>query len=382
MDLSLLTNAAGTLVAVASYIPPFLIILAIIIFVHELGHFLVARWCGVAVDAFSLGFGREIFGWTDRHGTRWRVAMLPLGGYVKFAGDENAASVPDAAAIAAMSPEERRRSFYAKPVWQRAAIVAAGPAANFLLAIAIFAVAFMTVGRPAVEAHVSGVVAGSPAEAAGFAPGDVITAIDGREVDAFIDVLRRVTSAGGDELAFSVRRGDETVTLFATPEQRDMEDDFGTPYSAGFLGIENRTEPGEVRREVFGPIGALAAGAQETAYITTRTVEVIWGVITLEQSPKQFGGPLRVAKLSGDMWSLGPAAFLGLAAMLSISIGLINLFPIPILDGGHLLFYAIEAVRGRPLSDRAQDVGFRIGLGLVLLLMVAVTFNDVQLFTR
>lgn len=366
---------------VAGYIPPFLFVLGIIIFIHELGHFLVARWCGVAVDAFSLGFGPELVGWNDRHGTRWRVAAIPLGGYVKFAGDDNAASIPDRDMLDAMNEDERRSSFYMKPVWQRAAIVAAGPAANFVLAIVIFAAAFMIVGRPMVAASVTSVEPDSPAAAAGFQPGDVITAIDGDRVDAFIDVLRTVSSAGGEELAFTVDRGGEEVILLGTPEQRDMTDDFGTPYSAGFLGIGNRTAPEDVRREWFGPLGAVRAGAAETAYITKRTVEVIVGVLTLQQSPKQFGGPLRVAKISGDMWSIGYAALFSLAAMLSISIGLINLLPIPMLDGGHLLFYAIEGLRGRPLSVRAQDVGFRIGLGLVLLLMVFATFNDVLYLT-
>ncbi|WP_420394061.1 RIP metalloprotease RseP [Acuticoccus sp.] len=369
------------LVDVAAYIPPFLFVLGIIIFVHELGHFLVARWCGVAVDTFSLGFGPELFGWNDRAGTRWRVAAVPLGGYVKFAGDDNAASVPDPNALAAMDAYERSRSFYLKPLWQRAAIVAAGPAANFLLAIAIFAIAFLIVGRPAVDARVTGVEPASPAAEAGFAPGDVITAIDGEEVGAFIDVLRTVSSSGGRTLTFTVTRDGAPVELVATPEQRDLTDRFGTPYSAGFLGISNRTEPEDVRRETFGPVGAVAAGVEETVYITTRTVEVIAGVITGEQSAKQFGGPLRVAKISGDMASIGVTALFTLAAMLSISIGLINLMPIPMLDGGHLLFYAVEAVRGRPLSPRAQDVGFRIGLGLVLLLMMFATFNDVLFLT-
>lgn len=366
---------------VAAYIPPFLFVLGIIIFIHEMGHFLVARWCNVAIDAFSLGFGRELIGWNDKRGTRWRIALIPLGGYVKFAGDDNAASVPDRDALDQMSEEDRRTSFYLKPVWQRAAIVAAGPAANFLLAVVIFAMAFLAVGRPAVDALISGVRADSPAAAAGFQPGDVIVAIDGEEVNAFIDVLRTVSSAAGETLAFTVDRGGEEIVLNATPEQRNLTDDFGTPYTAGFLGIESRPNPEDVRRETFGPVGALVAGVQETAYITKRTVEVIAGVVTLQQSPKQFGGPLRVAKISGDMASLGITALFGLAAMLSISIGLINLLPIPMLDGGHLLFYFIEALRGRPLSIEAQDVGYRIGFGLVLLLMFFATFNDVLFLT-
>ena len=360
-----------------AYLPPFLFVLGIIVFVHEMGHFLVARWCSVAVDAFSIGFGPELFGWMDKHGTRWKLSAIPLGGYVKFAGDENAASVPNREHLASMTEAERRTSFYLKPLWQRAAIVAAGPIANFLLAIAIFAIFFMVSGRPSVDATITGVEPNSPAAAAGFEPGDTIVAIDGSKVDDFNDVLRTVTSAAGRTLEFSVERGTETIILDATPESRDMKDEFGNPYTAGFLGVSRMNQASEVRREYLGPIAAVRAGVEETAYITTRTFEVVYGILTGTQSANQLGGPIRVAKVSGEMASLGFQALFALAAMLSVSIGIINLLPIPMLDGGHLLFYAIEGLRGRPLSERAQDVGFRIGLALVLLLMGFATFNDV-----
>lgn len=359
------------------YLPPFIFVLGLIIFVHEMGHFLVARWCSVAVEAFSIGFGPELVGWHDGHGTRWKLSAIPLGGYVKFAGDENVASVPSREQIAAMSEAQRRTSFYLKPVWQRAAIVAAGPIANFLLAIAIFAIFFMVSGRPSVEASVTSVQPDTPAAAAGFLPGDVIVAIDGSKVRDFNDVLRTVTSAAGDTLDFTVQRGEDTVVLTATPENRELTDTFGNPYSAGFLGVGHASQSDEVRRDFLGPIAAVQAGVEETLYITTRTFEVVVGIVTGEQSANQLGGPIRVAKVSGEMASLGFQALFALAAMLSVSIGIINLLPIPMLDGGHLLFYAIEALRGRPLSERAQDVGFRIGLALVLLLMGFATFNDV-----
>ncbi|WP_108659326.1 RIP metalloprotease RseP [Acuticoccus kandeliae] len=366
----LATNAVG-------YIVPFLFVLGIIIFIHEMGHFLVARWCGVAVDAFSIGFGPEIFGKVDRHGTRWRLSAIPLGGYVKFAGDENAASVPDREAIAQMSEAERRSSFYLKPLWQRAAIVAAGPFANFLLAIAIFAIFFMVDGRPMADAVVSSVEPESPAAAAGFEPGDVILSIDGSTVRDFSVVQRRVASAAGVPLQFTVDRGGDIVQLTATPEMREMTDPFGNPYSSGVLGVRREVGAEGIPRETLGPIQAVVAGVGETWYITTRTVEVVAGIITGTQSASQLGGPIRVAQVSGEVAGLGIAALFSLAAMLSVSIGLINLLPIPMLDGGHLLFYAIEGVRGRPLSERAQDVGFRIGLALVLLLMGFATFNDI-----
>ncbi|MEM8665619.1 MAG: RIP metalloprotease RseP, partial [Pseudomonadota bacterium] len=340
-------------------------------------HFLVARWCGVAVDAFSIGFGPELLGGTDRHGTRWKLSAIPLGGYVKFSGDENAASMPDRETIAHMSEAERRGSFFLKPLWQRAAVVAAGPAANFLLAILIFAVYFAVAGRPMADAVVSSVVPDSPAAAAGFESGDIIVGIDGRKIRSFSDVQRAVASASGDELAFTVERAGQEVTLLATPQRQELTDPFGNPYTQGVLGVRRDAAPDGVPREYLGPIGALGAGVGETWYITKRTVEVVGGIIVGTQSASQLGGPIRVAQVSGEVAAISIAALFSLAAMLSVSIGLINLLPIPMLDGGHLMFYAIEGVRGRPLSDRAQDVGFRIGLGLVLLLMCFATFNDI-----
>jgi regulator of sigma E protease len=359
------------------YILPFLFVLGLIIFVHEMGHFLVARWCGVAIDTFSIGFGPELVGRNDRHGTRWKLAAIPLGGYVKFRGDENAASVPDREAIAKMTEEERRTSFMLKPLWQRAAIVAAGPLANFLLAIAIFAVFFMLNGRPAADTVISSVVPDSPAAAAGFEAGDVIVAINGDDLRNFSELQRTVSRSAGRELVFTVERGGEVLELAATPERREMEDPVGGTYVAGILGVQRDVGPEGIPREQLGPLQAVGAGMSETWFITTRTVEVVYGIITGTQPASQLGGPIRVAQVSGEVAGLGIAALFSLAAMLSVSIGLINLVPIPMLDGGHLLFYAIEAVRGKPLPERAQDVGFRIGLALVLLLMGFATFNDI-----
>lgn len=371
---SLANDAAGVVL-------PFLFVLGIIVFVHEMGHFLVARWCGVAVDAFSIGFGPELLGWYDRRGTRWKLSAIPLGGYVKFAGDENVASMPDQEAIASMSEAERRTSFYLKPLWQRAATVAAGPLANFALAIAIFSVFFMIYGRPIAEAVVSSVQPESPAATAGFEPGDVILAIDGEEVRDFSTVQRVVASAANRALTFLVERDGTALELVATPERRELTDPFGNPYTSGVLGVRREIGEGGIPRETLGPLGALQAGVGETWYITKRTVEVVGGIIVGTQSASQLGGPLRVAQVSGEVATIGIAALFSLAAMLSVSIGLINLLPIPMLDGGHLLFYAIEAVRGRPLSERAQDVSFRFGLAIVLLLMGFATFNDIVQLT-
>ena len=375
-------ETVSTLITSApSYIIPFLLVLGLIVFVHEMGHFLVARWCGVAVDRFSIGFGPEIVGRTDRHGTRWTLAVVPLGGYVKFAGDDNAASVPDRAALARMTEAEKRTNFQLKPLWQRAAVVVAGPVANFLLAIAIFAVFFMLQGKPVTDTEISAVVPDSPAAEAGFQPGDSILAIEGRTLESFSDLQRAVSRSPGEPLVFTVERGGERLEITATPERRELEDAVGGTYVAGVLGVQREVGDEGIARERLGPVAAVGAGVSETWFITTRTVEVVSGIVTGTQPASQLGGPLRIAQVSGEVASMGIAALFSLAAMLSVSIGLINLAPIPLLDGGHLLFYGIEAIRGRPVPERAQDVGFRIGLFLVLLLMGFATFNDIVQLT-
>lgn len=371
-----LISGYGT--TVFSYIVPFLFVLTIVVFFHELGHFLVARWCGVAVRTFSIGFGPELFGWNDRRGTRWRVAAVPLGGYVRFAGDENAASVPDHEAIAQMTAEERESSFFLKPVWQRAAVVAAGPAANFVLAIAIFTVLFVSFGRPMTAAQVDTVQPGSPAAVAGFEPGDVIVSIDGHKIEAFSDVQRIVSGSAEEPLAITVDRGGEPVELTATPEFREVDDGFGNTHRIGVLGISRATNAASVSTKTYSLPEAVAAGVGETWFIVERTASYVAGVVVGRESADQLGGPIRVAQVSSQVATLGITALINLAAVLSVSIGLINLLPIPMLDGGHLVFYGIEAARGRPLSERSQDIGFRIGLALVLMLMIFATFNDIR----
>src|SRR5882757_133587 len=360
------------------YIIPFLFVLTIVVFFHELGHFLVARWAGVKVLTFSLGFGPELVGFNDRHGTRWKISAIPLGGYVKFFGDESEASTPASAeTLAGMTEEERAGSFHNKKVGPRAAIVAAGPIANFILAIVIFACLFTFLGKPSTTARVDKVEAGSAAERAGFQVGDVVTVIDGKIIGNFSDMQRIVSVHGGDQLNFTIKRGDSTLQLKGTPEQREVKDPFGNAHRLGVLGITRATAPGDVVTERVDPATALWLGVKETWFVVDRTLAYIGGVFTGREAADQVGGPLRIAQISGQVATIGLAALVHLAAVLSISIGLLNLFPVPLLDGGHLLIYAVEAVRGRPLSERAQEVGFRIGLGLVLMLMVFATYNDI-----
>jgi regulator of sigma E protease len=359
------------------YIIPFLFVLTIVVFFHELGHFLVARWNGVKVLTFSLGFGPELVGFNDRRGTRWKISAIPLGGYVKFFGDESEASTPSSAALETMTAEERQGSFHHKRVGQRAAIVAAGPIANFILAIVIFTCLFTFFGKPSTTAKVDTVQAGSAAERAGFQSGDVIKAIDGSVIDSFSDMQRIVGIKAGEQLSFTVKRGDGTVELKGTPELKEVKDSFGNVHRLGVLGITRATAVGEATTERVNPATAFVLGVKETWFVVDRTIAYIGGVFTGREAADQIGGPMRIAQISGQVATIGLTALIHLAAVLSISIGLLNLFPVPLLDGGHLLFYADEAIRGRPLSDRAQEMGFRIGLGLVLLLMVFATYNDI-----
>ena len=359
------------------YVVPFLFVLTIVVFFHELGHFLMARLCGIKVLVFSIGFGPEIAGFYDRYGTRWKISAVPLGGYVKFFGDDNAASVPDQSAAAAMTDAQRKDSFMFQPVGSRAAVVAAGPIANFVLAIAIFAAIFMTVGKQTTSARVDTVQPASAAEAAGFKPGDLVIAINGEKIESFSDMQRIVSISAGETLSIDVDRGGAPVTLKATPQLKELKDNFGNVHRLGVLGISRSMSPGDIKTEKAGPLRAVVMGAQETWFVVDRTLAYISGVFVGREAADQLGGPIRIAQVSGQVATAGFTALIYLTAVLSVSIGLLNLFPIPLLDGGHLLFYAIETIRGRPLSERAQEVGFRIGLAIVVMLMIFATFNDI-----
>jgi regulator of sigma E protease len=359
------------------YVVPFLFVLTLVVFFHELGHFLIARRCGIRVLVFSIGFGPELFGFNDRYGTRWKVSAVPLGGYVKFLGDENAASATDHKAVAAMSEADKKQAFIHKGVGARAAVVAAGPIANFLLAIAIFAGIFMTVGKQSTSARVDTVVADSAAAAAGFMPGDLVLSIDGRKIENFSDMQRIVSISAGAPLSIEIERGGVHQTLKATPALKEVKDAFGNVHRMGVLGISRSMAPGDVKVQRVDPLTAVVLGAEETWFVVDRTLSYIGGIFAGRENADQLGGPIRIAQVSGQVATAGFVPLIHLAAVLSVSIGLLNLFPIPLLDGGHLLFYLIEAVRGRPLSERAQEVGFRIGLAIVVMLMIFATFNDI-----
>lgn len=358
------------------YLIPFLFVLTVVVFFHELGHFAVARWAGVRVETFSVGFGRELVGWTDKKNTRWKIGWIPLGGYVKFFGDDGPASTPDREKLSELSDEERSLSFHQKPLYKRAAVVAAGPVANFILAIVIFAGLFTVVGQPVTAPVVDKVQPDSAAEAAGFENGDLIVAIDGAAIESFADMQRIVALSGGVELEFLIERGGDAQIIRATPRLQEIEDRFGNTLRIGLLGIVRDVNPDNVRVVKADPLAAVWLGTKETWFVVERTMGYLGGMITGREDTSQLGGPLRIAQVSGQVASFGFDALLHITAILSVSIGLLNLFPIPMLDGGHLMYYAIEAVRGRPMGERAQEFGFRIGLALVMMLMVFATWND------
>jgi len=441
----------------------FLLVLTVVVFIHELGHFLVARWCGVSVTTFSIGFGRELMGWNDRKGTRWRVAAIPLGGYVKFLDDENAASQPSREAPRDLGPEMLAGSFHNKAVWQRAAVVAAGPFANFLLASVIYSVINLTVGVRSIPATIDQVVAGMPAAEAGLRPGDLITAIDGWTVEGLDDVARIVGTSSGRTLDIEFERNGARLAVAVTPVVKEQKDDLGVTIKIGDIGIKRRVparvgdvvpdlpaakagfrsedlitaidgkpitsfddivetigasagrnlkitveragatteievtpitvpqkdEHGTVRERGrigisparpdphwVGPVEAVRLGIRETYANLAQTVTGLGDILARRQSADQVGGPILMAEVTARVVELGLEPLLRWTALISANIGLLNLLPIPVLDGGHLLFYAIEAARRRPLSRRVQEIGFQIGLALVLMLVAFVNLND------
>jgi regulator of sigma E protease len=365
----------------AEYILPFLFVLSLLVCFHELGHFWVGRWCGVKVDTFSLGFGPEIFGFNDRHGTHWRLAALPLGGYVKFHGDASGVSMTDDAAAAAMSPHERSVSFFAQNVWKRAAIVAAGPIANLILAIVIFTGIFYTNGRAILLPTVDSVAAGSAAEAAGFQPGDLIVSIGGIKVDSFEEMQRIVQTTSDTELVFIVDRGGKLMELVAIPHRRDVATAFGTT-RVGILGAAINGKPENWHIQHYDFVESVKLAGSETWYIVARTCGYLKGLVAGTETTDQLSGPIRIAEVSGAMAKIGLAALLNLAAILSISVGMLNLLPIPLLDGGHLFYYTVEAMRKKAMNAKMQQFGFNIGFTLVATLMFVATYNDILRLTR
>ena len=352
----------------------FLLALGPLVIIHEFGHYWVARLFGVGAEAFSIGFGHEIAGWTDKRGTRWKIGWLPLGGYVKFVGDEHAGSAPGD--ISGLTEEEKASAFQLRPVWQRFLIVLAGPISNFILAILIFAAFFATIGAPRTPPLIGSVGKGSAAAEAGIRPGDRILSIGGRQTETFEELRNYVFLRPGETVPIEIERDHKVQTANVRIGVDHEVDRFGQRYRRGLLGIM----PAGLVYERPPVVQLIPAATSYTWQITRTTLDALWQMLSGRRSVKEIGGFLKIAQVAGQQASLGWIAFVSLIALLSINLGFINLLPVPMLDGGHLLFYSIEAVRRRPVSAEAQDWAFRGGLALILVLLVFTTVNDLGSF--
>jgi regulator of sigma E protease len=367
-------NAIADLLAwLGWYVVPFIVILSLIVAVHELGHYLVGRWCGVKIDAFSLGFGPELFARVDSRGTRWRIGALPLGGYVKFHGDANAASVGD---VNGNPSVDRSLTLVGQPLRNRAAIVLAGPVANFILAFVIFTGMFMAFGRIEHVARVGMVEAGSPAAAAGFQGGDLIKSINGNSIDSFEALQESTLMSTGLPMSFVVERQGQDVSLTATPRITVVDQGVFGKRRMGHLGLASSADRNDAKVERCGLTTCAGWGAAQEWFIVKATGAYVAGIFAGRESTDQMSGLIGAAQMAGEMAKISLWELFSLAAWFSVSVGLMNLLPVPLLDGGHLAFYAFEALRGRPVSERAQEIGLRIGIALVALLVVFTTSHD------
>lgn len=365
------------LIGLLHHLASFVIVLTVIVFVHEFGHYAVARLCGVKITTFSIGFGKELCGFNDRSGTRWSIAALPLGGYVKMHGDSSAASTADQEKLDAMPEEEKRVSFHFKPLWQKALIVAAGPFSNFILTIVVLTYFVMTSGLPSAEPIVGEIMKDTAAEAAGLQPGDRILSVGGRRVRVFNDIPYFISANLGTPVEVVIERDGAQSALMITPRTIEEEDALGNKVSRPLIGIRSK----DIKYEEVGPLHAIGEATYRTYLICQTTLHVLGQMVTGERSAKDLKGPVGIAKLSGQATDKGISTTLWLIAMLSANLGLVNLLPIPMLDGGHLAYYAAHAARGRPLAVKVQEYGFRLGFAVIATLMVFTIFNDLrQLF--
>ena len=362
-----------------SFIVPFFILILVVVFIHEFGHYYFAKRFGVGVTDFSIGFGKELFGWNDKSGTRWKFCLIPLGGYVKFFGDRNVFSQADQEKILQQySKADQDKLFVLKPLYQRALIVFAGPLANFILAIFIFFSIYTFAGKDFTPAVINEVLKDSPAMVAGLKDNDIVVSIDGNEVKSIMDVSKYITMSTDEVINFTVSRFNENLTFRVKPNMLESEDNLGNKITKRMVGIKLGAYNNEINHVKLGPAKALFYAVNEVYYVSISSLKYIGSMIRGSGDSSQLGGPIRIAKISGQVAEFGILPFISLMAYISISLGLINLFPIPMLDGGHLMFYGIEKVLGRPLSQKVQEGFFRIGMFLLLSLMFFTTFNDLK----
>ena len=364
---------------ITSYLIPFLILIMIVVFIHEYGHYYFAKRFKVGVTDFSIGFGKEIFGWNDKSGTRWKICWIPLGGYVKFFGDRNVFSQADQEKLIKQYNDiDREKLFVLKPLYQRVLIVFGGPLANFILALVIFFSIYTFVGKDFTPAVINEVQKDSPAMIGGLKQDDIILEIDGNEVQSIMDVSKYITMSSADIIDFKVKRFSDEIILKVKPNTVLGEDNLGNKIQKRMVGIKLGAYNNEINHVKLGPVKALYHAANEVIYVSTASLKYIGSMIIGKADTSQLGGPIRIAKISGQVAEFGVLAFISMMAYISISLGLVNLFPIPMLDGGHLMFYTFEKILGRPLSQKTQEGFFRIGIFLLLTLMFFTTFNDLK----
>ncbi len=362
-----------------SFIIPFMVLILVVVFIHEYGHYYFARRYGVGVTDFSIGFGKELFGWNDKSGTRWKICWIPLGGYVKFFGDRNVFSQADQEELLKKyNKEDQDKLFVTKPLYQRALIVAGGPVANFILAIFIFLFIYMFVGKDFTPAIIDEVQKDSPAEIAGMKKNDIIVEIDNIKVESILDVSKLIAMSTSEFIDFKVSRYEKEILLKVKPNLVESEDNLGNKINKRMIGIMLSPYNNEIKHVKLGPVKALVHSLNEVYFVTTSSLKYLGSMLTGAGDSSQLGGPIRIAKISGQVAEFGIIPFISMMAYISISLGLINLFPIPLLDGGHLMFYAFEKILGRPLSQKTQEGFFRIGMFLLLSLMFFATFNDLK----
>jgi len=362
-----------------NFIIPFLVLILVVVFIHEYGHYYFAKKYGVGVTDFSIGFGKEIYGWNDKSGTRWKICMIPLGGYVKFFGDRNVFSQADQDKILKQySEEDRKKLFVLKPLYQRALIVAAGPFANFILAIFIFMCIYMFIGKDFTPPVINEIKKDSPAEIAGLKKNDMILEIDGNKVESILDVSKLIMMSTTEYIDFKISRYDNDILLKIKPKIIQSEDNLGNKVNKRIVGITLIPYNNQINHVKLGPVKALFHSVGEVYFVCSSSLKYLGSMIAGSGDSSQLGGPIRIAKISGQVAEFGIIPFLSMMAYISVSLGLINLFPIPLLDGGHLMFYGFEKVLGRPLSQKTQEGFFRIGMFLLLSLMFFATFNDLK----
>ena len=362
-----------------NYIIPFLILITVVVFIHEYGHYYFAKKYGVGVTDFSIGFGKEIFGWNDKSGTRWKICWIPLGGYVKFFGDRNVFSEPEQRElINKYNDENRKKLFILKPLYQRSIIVVAGPLANFVLAILIFAIINMAVGKDMTPAVINEVQEDSPAFVAGMKKNDKIISIDNKKVESILEVSIFINTSTSETIEFLLLRNDQEISMLIKPNLVEGKDSLGNPVKKRMIGVKLSPLNNEFQKQPLGPSKAIYYSVKEVWFVTVTSLNYLGKMITGSADSSQLGGPIRIAKITGQVAEYGLIPFFSIMAYISISLGLINLFPIPMLDGGHLMFYLIEKILGRPLSQKIQEGFFRIGLFLLFFLMFFVTFNDLK----